>query len=100
MGFPVLPFCFWAVLAEGSPCSGEGSPCAAERAQYRRIATYFAPKTANICPLCEKCPAYPPGRAAASSDCGEKVPNLRLWRNAPGVPLPQPVLAVILRLGK
>jgi hypothetical protein len=42
----------------------------------------------------------PPGFTLIFSDCGEKLANLRLRRNPPGAPLPQPILAGILRLDK
>jgi hypothetical protein len=45
-------------------------------------------------------PAHTPDPAAVSASRGAKTPNLRLRRNHPGTPRPQPVLAEILRLDK
>jgi hypothetical protein len=75
-------------------------PWSAARVRFTGCAVNFAPYTANLCPFYEKYPVWTPGYAAESPGCGEKLLELRLRRNGPGAPRPQPVLAGILRLCK
>jgi hypothetical protein len=54
---------------------------------------YIIPQLARIYHFFPKSLAKLPDFAPAASNHGEKLPNLRLRCNAPGTPLPWPILA-------
>jgi hypothetical protein len=67
------------------------------QAQSIRIAACFALSAAQNARIRLNFPAYQHVFVVIAVNRDENPPDLRLRRNAPGMPLPWPVLAVILR---